>query len=224
MLFQIEAFWEAFPTIIKALPITISVAMLSMAAGLVLALGVTFLRRSSIGFIRQVFHIYVSFFRGTPLMVQMFLFFFGLPQLFPELAKINAYAASVVVMSINASAYGSEVIRSALNAVPKGQTEAALSIGLTRSQAMFQIILPQAMRIAVPPLGNTFINLIQGTSITFMLGLRDIMGASKMRAASTYRFFEIYLAVGLVYWILTFLAAKLNDYIEKQLTFSAERA
>lgn len=157
-------------------------------------------------------------------MVQMFLFFFGLPQLFPELAKINAYAASVIVMSINASAYGSEVIRSALNAVPKGQTEAALSIGLTRSQAMFQIILPQAMRIAVPPLGNTFINLIQGTSITFMLGLRDIMGASKMRAASTYRFFEIYLAVGLVYWVLTFLAAKLNDYIEKQLTFSAERA
>lgn len=220
--FKLEFFFKAFPVIGRALPITISVAMFAMIFGVILGTIITFIRRSKIVWLKKIFEVYVSFFRGTPLMVQMFIFFFGLPQLIPALARINAYYASILVMSINASAYASEVIRSSLNAVDNGQYEAALSVGMSKFQAMERIILPQGFRIAVPSLGNTFIGLIQGTAITFMLGLQDIMGVSKMKAAASYRFFETYLAVGIIYWAITSLAAWLNRYLEKQLSYGME--
>jgi len=220
--FELDAFIKALPVIGRALPITVSVAMVSMILGVVIGTLITLMRRSNIKWIKSILELYVSFFRGTPLMVQMFIFFFGLPQLIPVLAKVNAYYASIIVMSINASAYASEVIRSSLNAVDKGQYEAALSVGMSKYQVMVRIILPQGFRIAIPPLGNTFISLIQGTAITFMLGLQDIMGVSKMSAAASYRFFETYLAVGLIYWMLTSLASWLNSYLEKQLSYGLE--
>ncbi len=121
-------------------------------------------------------------------------------------------------MTINASAYISEVIRSAIDSVDKGQMEAALSVGMSRSKAMERIVLPQAFKVAVPPLGNTFISLLQGTAITFMLGLQDIMGLSKMKAAASYRFLESFLAVGLIYWALTLIATQVNKKLEWNLS------
>jgi putative amino-acid transport system permease protein len=219
MNFDLNHFINVFPVIGRALPITISIAIFAMIFGLIMGTLITFLRRSPFQLITNIFDVYVSFFRGTPLMVQLFIFFFGLPQIFPIFSRLNAYNASIIVMSINASAYISEVIRSALNSVDDGQLEAALSMGMTKVQAMERIILPQAFRIAIPPLGNTFINLIQGTSLTFMLGLQDIMAVAKMTAASTYRFFETYMAVGIIYWIITTLASKGNNYLERKLNY-----
>lgn len=219
MNFNFNYLFNIFPVIGKALPVTLSIASLSMLFGVLIGTTVTFIQKYAIKPIRMIFKTYVSFFRGTPLMVQLFIFFFGLPQLIPAFSKINAYTAAVIVMSINASAYISEIVRSSLNSVDHGQLEAALSMGMTKFQAMERIVLPQAFRIAVPPLGNTFINLIQGTALTFMLGLRDIMGVSKMTAASTYRFFETYMAVGLIYWGITTLASKGNTYLERKLNY-----
>lgn len=219
MNFDIKAFFNAFKIIGKGLPITLSVALLAMAIGLVLGVVVALLRRKHNGIVGQFLGVYVSFFRGTPLMVQLFIFFYGLPQLFPVFGAVNAFQASVLVMSINASAYISEVVRGALNSIHKGQFEAGLSVGMTRFQVMERIVLPQALRLAIPPLGNTFVSLIQGTAITFMLGLQDIMGLSKMQAAATYRFFETFLAVGIVYWIITWLASYANNKLEEKLTY-----
>jgi len=216
--FDLNYFFKMLPVIGKALPITLSVGITSMILGLLLGTLITFLRQSTFAPVRYFFEAYVSFFRGTPLMAQLFIFFFGLPQLLPGLANLNAFSAAIIVMSINASAYISEVLRSSIDAVDTGQMEAALSVGMSHLQGMIRIILPQAFKIAVPPLGNTFISLIQGTAITFMIGLKDIMGVSKMNAAASYRFLETFLAVGLIYWIITSLATIANKKIEENLS------
>jgi len=212
--FDCNYLFGVLPIIIGALPVTLSISVLSMVIGLILGTLITFLRRSDKKLLRGSFDLYVSFFRGTPLMVQLFIFFFGLPQVIPILSRVNAFTASILVLSINASAYISEVVKATIDAVDKGQMEAALSIGMTRFQAMERIILPQAFRIALLPLGNTFISLIQGTSITFMIGLKDIMGISKVSAASSYRFLEAYLAVGLICWLLTLIVTKAIQVLE----------
>jgi len=219
MNFKIESFFKAFELIAKGLPITLSVALIAMIIGLVLGIGVALLRRRYEGLAGHFLGMYVSIFRGTPLMVQLFIFFYGIPQLIPSFGAINAFQASIIVMSINASAYISEVVRGALNAVDRGQLEAGLAVGMTRFQVMERIILPQALRIAIPPLGNTFVSLIQGTAITFMLGLKDIMGLSKMQAAASYRFFETFLAVGVVYWIITWVASYGNKKLEEKMSY-----
>lgn len=151
-------------------------------------------------------------------MVQLFIFFFGLPQIVPVIAKLNAFEASIIVMTVNASAYISEVVRAAIDSVDKGQMEAALSVGMSKAKAMERIVLPQALKVAIPPLGNTFISLIQGTAITFMLGLQDIMGLTKMKAAASYRFLEAFLAVGIIYWVLTLIATLINKRLEWKLS------
>lgn len=216
--FDFKYFIEVFPILIKALPITLSIAIFAMAFGLVMGISITFLRKTPYTVVNKVFGIYVSFFRGTPLMVQLFLFFFGLPQIIPALSSLNAYYAALIVMSINASAYISEIMRGSIDAVDSGQMEAALSVGMTKFQAMERIVLPQALKIAVPSLGNTMVSLIQGTAITFMLGIKDIMGVSKVQAAASYRFLEAYLAVGIIYWVITWVFSKLNDRLEYRLS------
>jgi putative amino-acid transport system permease protein len=120
-------------------------------------------------------------------------------------------------MSINASAYMSETIRAAIDAVDKGQMDAAMSVGMTKKQAMIRIILPQAARIAIPPLGNTMISLIQGTAITFTLGVKEMMGQSKISAAASFRFLENFLAVGIIYWLLTLVLSYYTKSLEKEM-------
>jgi len=216
--FDLNYFIEIIPSILKALPITLSVGLSAMVLGFILGLVITLLRKLDNPVLNPIIDLYVSFFRGTPLMVQLFIFFFGLPQIIPFIAKLNAFEASIIVMTINASAYISEVVRAAIDAVDKGQMEAALAVGMSKTRALERIVLPQALKVAVPPLGNTFISLIQGTAITFMLGLQDIMGLTKMKAAASYRFLEAFLAVGLIYWLLTLVATMINKRLEWKLS------
>lgn len=206
----IRAFYELF----RALPVTMAVGVLAMMIGFGLGTIVSVYQFMNRGVLNVVFAGYVSFFRGTPLMIQLFLFFFGLPQIIPAFGQLNAFQASVLIMGINAGAYVAESIRAALHSIDRLQNDAGLSIGLSRYQTMRYIILPQALRVALPTLGNTFIGVIQGTALTFMLGLNDLMGLAKMRAASNYRFFEVYLAVGIMYWLVTIGVSRLNTQLE----------
>ncbi|MCK8061586.1 MULTISPECIES: amino acid ABC transporter permease [unclassified Fusibacter] len=212
--FQLKAFISVIPKLIAALPITLAIASVAMLFGLLLGTVIGILRFKNRGVLTLPLAAYVSFFRGTPLMVQLFIFYYGLPQLIPGLASLSAVQAAILVMSINASAYISEVVRAALSSVPIGQFHASSAVGMTSWQTLTHVILPQAYRIAIPALGNTFISIIQGTSITFMLGVRDIMGTAKMNAAANYRFLETYLAVGLIYWSLTIVLSKINSHLE----------
>jgi putative amino-acid transport system permease protein len=215
--FEFEYFFSRFAVIGRFLPLTLTLAFTSFLLGLIIGTTLTLLRRFEVKPLNLLINTYVSFFRGTPLLVQLFIFFYGLPQIFPSLASITAIYASVFVMSINASAYMSETIRAAIDAVDKGQMDAAMSVGMTKAQAMIRIILPQAARIAIPPLGNTMISLIQGTAITFTLGVKEMMGQAKISAAASYRFLENFLAVGIIYWLVTLIISYYNRSLEKDM-------
>lgn len=203
--------------IAKYIPLTMVMAILALVFGTLIGTLIGIARYKKLPILNQLLGLYVSFFRGTPLIVQIFLFYFGLPQLFPIVSHVDALTMSLIVMSINASAYISETIRGSLQAVGKDQTEAAMSVGMNGFQTMTRIILPQGLRIALPPLGNTFISLIQGTAITFTIGVSEMMGIAKIGAASSYKFFETFLAVGILYWIITYLSSYLLRLLEKKL-------
>lgn len=220
-MFRLDIFVSTFAKLIESLPTTLFVGILSMLFGLLFGTLIAIGRHHPIPVIDHILKAYVSFFRGTPLMIQLFIFFFGLPQIWPALGSIDAFEAAVMVMSINAGAYAAETIRASIGSVDSLQLQAAASVGFTSFQTMRLIILPQAFRIAIPPLGNTFIGIIQGTSLTFMLGLKDIMGHAKMLAAANYRFLETYVAVGLIYWIITLCLTWINQKLEKSLTIGA---
>jgi putative amino-acid transport system permease protein len=213
--FRFDSFLDVMPKLIAALPVTLLIGCAAMLLGLMMGTLLGIIRSKKQGILKLPLSAYVSFFRGTPLMVQLFIFYYGLPQVFPALASLNAYQAAIIVMSINASAYISEVIRAAISSVPAGQFHASKAVGMTEFQSLYHVILPQAFRIAIPALGNTFISIIQGTAITFMLGVRDIMGTAKMNAAANYRFLETYFAVGVIYWLLTILLTKSNHTLEQ---------
>ncbi|WP_099192629.1 amino acid ABC transporter permease [Tepidibacter mesophilus] len=216
--FSVEYFIGRFPEFIKFLPITLSLALISIVIGLVLGTSIALIRTYKIKILYPLSNIYVSFFRGTPLLVQLFIFYYGLPQVIPSLGGINAYTAAFVTLSINSAAYMSEIIRAAINSVDKGQMEAALSVGMTYFQGMTKIVLPQAARIAIPSLGNTFISLMKETSLAFVLGVSEMLAAAKMGSAASYRFFENYLAVGIIYWIITILFTYIIDKLERNMS------
>lgn len=219
MNFKPEVLVNAFVELTKALPRTLLIAFIAMTIGLILGTIIGILRQTKLN---KMLGIWVSFFRGTPLMIQLFLFFFGLPQLFPIIGKLSAFQSAVLVMGINASAYVAESIRGALGAVDSLQSDAAYTVGLTKLQTLWYIVLPQAMKIALPSLGNTFIGVIQGTSLTFMLGISDLLGLAKMRAAQNYRFFEVYLAVGIWYWLIVMAVTFINRQIESKMAAGKE--
>lgn len=215
--FDIPYFIDRILFISRYIPKTMVLALTAMVFGLLFGTIIAILRHRRTKIIYYPLTIYVSFFRGTPLVVQLFLIYFGLPQVFPALSVVDAMTMSVIVLALNASAYLSETVRASINAIDKDQMEAALSIGMTKSQAMRRIILPQAFRIAIPPLGNTFINLTQGTAITFTIGVAEMMGITKIGAAASYKFLESYLAVGILYWILTLIITWLITLFERRL-------
>jgi len=165
--FDISFMFNLFPLLLKYLHVTLSIAILSMIIGLLLSLIVELLRLYKVKVLYPLSKVYVSFFRGTPLLVQLFLLYYGIPQIFPAFRSLTAYNAAVIGLSLNGSAYMAEIIRAAVNSVDKGQLEACLSVGMTKWQGMIGIVFPQAVRVALPSLGNTFVDLIKGSSLAF---------------------------------------------------------
>lgn len=180
------------------LKITAAGLVLSLSLGLVLAL----LKVVRPFGLHHGADFYISFFRGTPLLVQLFLFYYGLPQLFPALAGMSAMVAVIIGLGMHFAAYMSEIIRASILGISPGQMEAALSLGMTHGQGMRRVILPQAARVAFPGLMNNAIDLLKSTSLAFTLGVVEIMARAQMEASSSFRFFESYLAVAVVYWVL----------------------
>lgn len=210
---------ELLPRIIGYIPITLFMAVLAMilaiAVGLVLALA----RNSKNRLLSAGAAVYISFFRAIPMLVQLFLIYYGLPQLFPIFTKMDAVTAAVIGFGFKQAAFLAEIFRAAFNSVDKGQMEASLTVGMTKVQAYRRIILPQAARNALPGTGNIFISLIKETSLAFTLGVVEIFAEAKMQAAESFRFFEAYLAVALIYWLLiivySYLQQKLENYLDR---------
>ncbi|PTM56559.1 amino acid ABC transporter permease [Desmospora activa] len=223
MNFDVQYMLDVFPTLIKYLPLTLLMAVVSMVIAVVVGLLMALITQNRLPVIYPLANVYLSFFRGTPTLVQLFLIYYGLPQLFPSFSTMDALTAAIIGLSLKQSAYLAEIFRAALNSVDKGQLEACLSVGMTRVQAYRRIILPQATRIALPGTGNQFIQLIKETSLAFTLGVAELFAQGKMMASESLRFFETYLAVAIVYWAVTIVYSILQEWLERKISKPYEK-
>ncbi|QPL48207.1 amino acid ABC transporter permease [Halomonas sp. A40-4] len=216
---DLEYMWGLLPVLLRYLPLTLQMATIAMLFALVLACLLAVIRVSKVPFLNGLSLLFISFFRGTPLLVQLFLFYYGLPQLFSSLIAITGVAAAVLGLTLHFSAYMAESIRAAIVGIDRSQTEAALSIGMTQSQLMRRIILPQATRVATPTLMNYFIDMIKATSLAFTLGVTELMGATQKEASGSFLYLEAFLLVAVIYWVIVEMLSwgqrRLESYLNK---------
>ena len=208
---------ELLPILFKYLGTTLEMAIWGLFFALALALVLANLRVFKVPVLDQFSQLYISFFRGTPLLVQLFLLYYGLPQVFPIFVGLDAFSAAVIGLTLHFAAYMAESIRAAIIGVDRSQMEASLSIGMTTPQAMRRIILPQATRVALPSLMNYFIDMIKSTSLAFTLGVSEIMAKAQMEASSSFKFFEAFLAVALIYWGVVVILTRVQTWAETKL-------
>ena len=217
MLFDINNFTSLFPLVLSSLGLTSEIAILSLIGTLVLSLFIAIIRYYKIPVLTQFFDVFITVFRATPLVVELFMIFFALPCIFPALKDMTPFQAVVLSLIFNTSAFMAESFRAALESVDRGQIEACYSLGMTKRQAMMRVILPQAFVVAVPSIGNHFIGIIKGTALGFTVGLADVMGTAKMEAALSLRFFEAYLCVTVVYLVIVLAVEFVLRLIERRL-------
>lgn len=205
---------------------TIPLALVSFFFGLILALLTALVRLSSkngaFKILKIIANFYVWLFRSTPLLVQLFIVFFGLPHLvipgmFPHGIQLKPFTAGVITFSLNTGAYASETIRVAISSVPKGQWEAAEAIGMTRLQVLGRIILPQALRVALPPLANSFISLAKDTSLAASITIAEMFSVAQQITAENYEPLLMYILVALIYALFTTVLSQLQSWMEKKL-------
>ncbi|MFF2092988.1 amino acid ABC transporter permease [Paenibacillus sp. NPDC058174] len=215
-MFDLVYLLSALPRLLQFMYLTMTIAVLSMLFGLVLGLVLETAIRRKLFLLAPLAKVYISFFRATPLLVQLFILYYGLPQLIPAFGEINAYWATVIGITMNCAAYLAEIIRAAIRSIEYGQWEASQSIGMTRWQGMRRIILPQALRIALPSFGNTFVTVVKETSLGFTLGLTEMMAQAKLMAADTYKFLESFLAAAILYWLAAIVYGYIQSAMEKK--------
>ena len=207
---------EAFPKIlIPCLKVTIPLTICSFLLGLILALFLALVQIADMKGLKQFARFYIWIFRVTPLLVQLFIVFFGLPSLG---IMLDAFPSAVIAFSLNLAAYNAEVIRSAILAVPEGQTEAALMVGLSYPQLMARIVLPQAGKIAFPPLFNSLIGLTKDTSLASNITLIEMFSVAQQVAARYYEPFALYCEAAVIYLLICTLLTWLQAFVEKKMT------
>ncbi|MGO4855558.1 amino acid ABC transporter permease [Phaeovulum sp. W22_SRMD_FR3] len=210
------------PIILGYVPLTIGMALAAMVCALLLACLLAVERVMRVPVLDKAVQLFISFFRGTPLLVQLFLFYYGLPQILPVLSGINGVTAAIIGLTLHFSAYMAESIRAAILGVDRSQWEASQAVGMTQAQSMRRIILPQAARVAAPTLVNYFIDMIKSTSLAFTLGVTEMMGATQKEAAGSFLYFEAFLVVAMLYWAivetLSFLQKQLERHLNKAIS------
>ena len=210
-----ELFWSSlWPIVRGGLLGTIPLSIASFALGLVIALLVALARISGIRPLAAIGRFYVSVIRGTPLLVQLFVIFYGLPSIG---LLIEPWPSAIIAFSLNVGGYAAEVIRAAILSVPKGQWEAGHTIGMSRTTTLRRIILPQAARVSVPPLSNTFISLVKDTSLASLILVTELFREAEKIAAFSQQFLLLYMEAALVYWVFCLVLSTAESRIEKKL-------
>lgn len=200
--------------LIPGLLVTIPLTILSFMFGLLIAVFTALVQIAQLPILKQLARCYIWLIRGTPLLVQLYVIFYGLPSLG---LVLDAFPSAVFVFSINTGAYAAETIRASIESVPKGQLEAGYCVGMTFSQTMRRIVLPQAFRVAFPPLSNSLISLVKDTSLAANITVLEMFMATQQIAARTYEPFALYCEVGLIYLLFSTILTKLQAYGEKKL-------
>lgn len=214
---SIQLVLDSAPFLLKGTLFTLQLSLGGMVFGLLLGFILALMRLSKFWPFSWLSRFYVSIFRGTPLIAQLFMIYYGLPQFGIELDPIPA---AMIGLSLNTAAYTSETLRAAISSIEKGQWEAAASIGMSPWQAMRRVILPQAARTALPPLGNSFIGLVKDTSLAATIQVPELFRQAQLVTSRTLEVFTMYLAASLIYWVLatvlSFLQNRLEDRVNRQ--------
>jgi cystine transport system permease protein len=210
----LQLMWESLGTLLWAgLVFTIPLTLITFVLGLLLGLVTAVTRLFGPKPLVAVARFYVWVIRGTPLLVQLFVIFYGLPSMG---ILLDAFPAAVIGFTLNVGAYSSEIIRAVISSVPKGQWEAAYSIGMNWRQAMSRTILPQAARVAVPPLSNTFISLVKDTSLAAAITVPELFQAAQRIVATTYEPLILYIEAAIIYLVLSTFLSTLQGYLERR--------
>lgn len=209
---------------IKYIPVVLLLSIVPLIIGLLLGIGIAIIRLFKIRPFDKFFTVFVIFLRGVPLVLQLTILYLAVSLSFDSLAKtfglqmsskdLSYTLIAVVGLSINATVYLSEVMRTALQSVPVGQYEAAYSVGMTSSQMLWRIIIPQALPVAIPLIGNNFIGLIKGSAIASLISVVEIINATLYEASGNYKFLEAYVAAAIIYWLLCILVERLVAFLE----------
>lgn len=217
-----RGFWgtivDSLPTLLGGALITLQLAAVSVVLGLIAGSLIGIARLSHVLPLRWAARAYIDFFRGTPLLVQIFMIYFGFPALIQEAGlnfTLDRFVAAVIALTLNSAAYIGEIVRAGIQSIEVGQSEAAQSLGLDSVQTMRYVIFPQALRRMLPPLGNEFITLLKDTSLVAVIGFEELFRRGQLIVAENYRPFELYTAVALVYLVLTLLSSQSFSYLER---------
>lgn len=218
---------KSIPGLLAAIPTTLVLAFSSAIFGWILGLAVALVRRAKVPVISQICAIFVSFMRGVPMVIALYISYFAIPMIIYnyglsigkeyDLNAISPMLYAIIALGLGQAAFSSENFRAALDAIDAGQTEAAYSVGMTKFQALRRVILPQALSIAIPNLGGQFLGLIKGTSLAFYVGVTEITGTAQVQASPNLNFLEAYIMTTIVYEILSFFFNHVIRRIETQL-------
>ena len=214
MSFDFSLIWNSLPLLLAGAGVTIEITAIAVGLGFVFGLITSVCRLSGVKILNILAVCYVNIIRGTPRLVQIFLIYFALPMIIGE--RINPFVAAVAACSVNSGAYVAEIFRAGIQSVDKGQMEAGRSLGLSWMQTMRYIILPQAFKHVIPPLGNEFISMTKETSLVSVIGFEELTRRGQLIIAKTYGSFEIWLTVAFIYLVMTFTIAQLVSYLERR--------
>jgi len=207
--------WRSLPLLLEGGWITIQLTSIAVGIGLVIGTIAGMARLSQVKILRIPAAIYIDFIRGTPLIVQIFIVYMGLPQVLQR--PIPPFLAAICALSANSGAYIAEIVRAGIQSIARGQREAAQSLGMTPWQTMWYIILPQAFRRIIPPLGNEFIAMLKDSALVSVISMEELLRRGQVIIGRTFKPFEIYITVALIYLIMTIVLSRLVSYGEKKL-------
>ncbi|MBT2647296.1 amino acid ABC transporter permease [Bacillus sp. ISL-34] len=204
----------ALPILLKGLQVTLYIFVIAIILGFLIGLLIALLRLAPIKILNWIAKVYVDAIRGTPFIVQLFFIYFGVNSL--NLISLNSTTAGIITVAINAGAYFAEIIRAGIQSIDKGQTEAARSIGFTGTQTMRYVVLPQAFRRMLPTITNQSIISLKDTSLLSVIGIADLTQQGQIQASATFEAFKIWLAVGVIYFIIIYLLTLIANFIERR--------
>ncbi|MGK9430466.1 amino acid ABC transporter permease [Bacillus atrophaeus] len=212
-IFNLKLAIESFPYVIKGIWYTLLISFVSMFAGTMLGLFISLARMSKFALLRWPARLYISFMRGVPILVILFILYFGFPYIGIE---FSAVTAALLGFSLNSAAYIAEINRSAISSVDKGQWEAAASLGLSYWKTMRGIILPQSVRVALPPLANVLLDLIKASSLAAMITVPELLQHAKIIGGREFDYMTMYILTALIYWAICSVAAAFQNMLEKK--------
>ncbi|MDD6696760.1 MAG: amino acid ABC transporter permease [Selenomonas sp.] len=214
MNFNFDLIVNSFPLLLLGAVITVKITAMSVALGIVIGLFAGIARICRVKPLRWISAVYVDFFRGTPLLVQIFLFYFAVPVITGQ--RIDPYVAAVGSCGINSGAYIAEIVRAGIQSIDEGQMEAGRSLGMTWTQTMRYVIVPQAMKRVIPPLGNEFIALLKDSSLVSVIGFEELTRRGQLIIAKTYASLEIWFSVAIIYLVMTLTISRFVAFLEKR--------